>query len=85
LDIVVYNETAGPTGSHLGVYLGGGALTFRACMGAGGDLAVFRLLMFVFRLAKAIMAAGDFSNIMRACVPEYPAGYRGDCHFVAYR
>jgi len=52
-------------------------------MGAGGDLAVFRLLMLLFIMEKAFLVAGIFSHIMRACVPEYPAGYRGYCHFVA--
>jgi hypothetical protein len=84
LDIVFYNETSGPAGSHLGDYLGGDALNFRAGMGAGGDLALLRLLVFVFRLAKAFMVAGDFSNIVLARVPEHPAGYRGYCHFIDY-
>jgi hypothetical protein len=29
--------------------------------------------------------AGDISHIMRACVSEYPARCRGDCHSVDYR
>ena len=85
LDIVVYNETAGPAGGHLGVSLGGCALTYRAGMGTGSDLAIFRILMFIFRLAPAFMVACDINHIMRACVPEHPAGYRGNCHSVDYR
>ena len=85
LDIVVYNETASQIGSHLGDCLGGGALTFRAGLGAGGYLAVFRILMFVFELVPAFVVAGDISHIMRACVPEHPARYRGNCHSVDYR
>jgi len=38
--------------------------------------------MLVFSLAKAFMVAGYIRHIVRACVPEYPAGYRGDCYFI---
>ena len=50
--------------------------------GLGGDLAVFRLLMLLFIMAPAFMVAGDISHIVRACVPEHPACYRGDCYFI---
>ena len=85
LDIIVYNKTASPAGSHLGICLGGSALTYSAGMGIGGDMAIFRLLMLLFIMAPAFMVAGDFSNIVRACVPEHPARYRGNCHSVDYR
>jgi len=84
LDIVVYLEKAGSAGIHLSVYLGRNAFTFSAGMGTGGDLAVFRLFMLVSKLAPAIVAACDTDHIMRACVPEYPALYRGYFHSIDY-
>ena len=85
LVIIIYNETPSPAGSNLGFYLGGAALADRAGLGTGGDLAVLRLLMFVFIMAPSFTVAGDISNIVRACVPEYPAFYRDYYHFVDYR
>ena len=85
LDTVVYNKTASPAGNHLSFYLGRNALTYRAGMGIGGDLAVFRLLMLVLSLAKAFMAACDINHIMRSCVSEHPAHYRGNFNSIAHR
>ncbi len=82
LDIVVYNKTAGSTGNHLGVYLGRNALTFRAGLGTGNNLAIFRLLVFLFSLAEALMVACDIGHIMRPCVPKYPAHYRSNFHSI---
>ena len=82
---IIYNETAGQAGNNLGVCLGGGALAYRAGMGAGSDLAVLCLLMFVFRLAKALLAARDTGHIMRTCVSEHPALYYTNCHPLDYR
>jgi len=84
LDTVVYNETASPAGSHLSIYLGYNALTYRAGMGIGGDLAIFRLLMFVFNLAPALMVVCDIGHIMRARVSEHPAHNRGNFHSIAH-
>ena len=50
LDIVVYYKTPDSAGSDLSIYLGRNAFTLRAGMGIGGDVAVFRLFMFVFSL-----------------------------------
>lgn len=84
LDIVVYYKTPGSACSYLSIYLGRNALTFRTGMGIGGNVAVFRLFMFVFSLAKALMAARDTGYDMCACVSEYPAHYRSNFHTITH-
>lgn len=84
LVIVVSNKTANQAGSHFGVSLGGCALAYSANLGTGGDLAVLRILMFVFKLAPVLVVAGDIGDIVRSCVPELPAFYCGNCYVIDY-
>ena len=82
---VVYYKTPGSAGTHLSVCLGRNALTSRAGLGISGDVAVFRLFMLVFSLAKTFMVACDIDHIMRSCVPEHSAHYRGNFNSIAHK